>query len=497
MTAQLLRTASQLIGQGRAAEALRLTTPAAEGPDASAHALSAHAAALKALDRLSEAAVFNRRAVQRNPADRIGWHNLAATLGDLSDYAGARDAARRAFDLGLDAPETWLVLGRALQGLADFDEAERAFREALKRRPDYADAHRDLAQLVWMRTADPDLALRELEAAASTRPSPALAALLGMVQDRVGRPQARWETLRAAIARWPDDVPLQAAAAQAATDIGQDAEAVRLAEAAWRRAPGHPQLVETVCTAWLGAGRAREAFEAAGARLSVAPHDQIALACRAVAARLIGHPDYERLYDYDAFVRPATIAAPDGWPDLDAYLADLAAALRRLHTLKSHPLENSLRHGSQTAQNLRDSDEPAIRAFFQAIDAPIRAYMAAVGQGDDPLRARNTGAYALRGVWSVRLRPGGWHVDHIHPQGWLSSAFYVETPTAALDTPAREGWIRFGQPRHRTTPPLEAGRHVRPSPGSLVLFPSYMWHGTVPFSSDESRMTIAFDVVPA
>src|SRR5690606_4097992 len=130
MTAQLLRTASQLIGQGRAAEALRLTTPAAEAPDASAHALSAHAAALKALDRLPEAADFNRRAVERNPADRIGWHNLAATLGDLSDYAGAREAARRAFALGLDAPETWLVLGRALQGLTEFDEAEQAFREA-------------------------------------------------------------------------------------------------------------------------------------------------------------------------------------------------------------------------------------------------------------------------------------------------------------------------------------------------------------------------------
>jgi hypothetical protein len=28
------------------------------------------------------------------------------------------------------------------------------------------------------------------------------------------------------------------------------------------------------------------------------------------------------------------------------------------------------------------------------------------------------------------------------------------------------------------------------------LFPSYMWHGTIPFRSDEPRMTVAFDVVP-
>ena len=137
-----------------------------------------------------------------------------------------------------------------------------------------------------------------------------------------------------------------------------------------------------------------------------------------------------------------------------------------------------------------------LAAFFQAIDAPIRAYMAAVGQGDDPLRARNTGDYALRGAWSVRLRPGGHHVDHIHPQGWLSSAFYVETPVAALDRDSREGWIKFGQPKIRTTPRLPPAHYVRPQPGTLVLFPSYMWHGTVPFTTDEARMTIAFDVIP-
>jgi hypothetical protein len=30
----------------------------------------------------------------------------------------------------------------------------------------------------------------------------------------------------------------------------------------------------------------------------------------------------------------------------------------------------------------------------------------------------------------------------------------------------------------------------------LVLFPSYFWHGTVPFSSEQARLTVAFDAVP-
>ncbi|MGH8111927.1 MAG: putative 2OG-Fe(II) oxygenase, partial [Rhodanobacteraceae bacterium] len=37
---------------------------------------------------------------------------------------------------------------------------------------------------------------------------------------------------------------------------------------------------------------------------------------------------------------------------------------------------------------------------------------------------------------------------------------------------------------------------VCPQTGMLVLFPSYFWHGTVPFSDDDTRLTVAFDAVP-
>jgi len=38
---------------------------------------------------------------------------------------------------------------------------------------------------------------------------------------------------------------------------------------------------------------------------------------------------------------------------------------------------------------------------------------------------------------------------------------------------------------------------VQPLVGRLVLFPSYMWHGTVPFRALQNRTTVAFDVLPA
>jgi hypothetical protein len=59
-----------------------------------------------------------------------------------------------------------------------------------------------------------------------------------------------------------------------------------------------------------------------------------------------------------------------------------------------------------------------------------------------------------------------------------------------------QGWIKFGQPA--VDAPLEQPirRSIQPVQGRLVLFPSYTWHGTVPFKDKAARTTIAFDVVP-
>ena len=76
-----------------------------------------------------------RRDLATDPGDRVAWHNLAAAEGDLGHAAEAEAAARRALALGIAAPETRLVLARALLGQNRLDEAERAFEEAIALRP--------------------------------------------------------------------------------------------------------------------------------------------------------------------------------------------------------------------------------------------------------------------------------------------------------------------------------------------------------------------------
>ena len=60
----------------------------------------------------------------------------------------------------------------------------------------------------------------------------------------------------------------------------------------------------------------------------------------------------------------------------------------------------------------------------------------------------------------------------------------------------RPGWIKFGEPPYKLPDPAPAEHWVCPEPGTLVLFPAYMWHGTVPISGKAPRVTAPLDVQP-
>lgn len=454
--------------------------------------LEEQARALKALERFDECLAIRERQAKAAPDNMAVGHNLAAALGDAGRHESSEATARRVLDAGGQAPETWLVLGRALQSQRRFDEAAAAMDEALHRRPDYLEALRDRAQLTWMRTEDAAQAIAMLDRAIpGSRQAAAIRALKARVHEYAGDFKEAYD----AVADTAGDFQLDVAASMAAIRFDGDL-ALRHARKAMAAAPEAEPVQRALVEACLATGNAQEAGRVLQGLLARRPLDQGLLALQWTVWRLMGDERAGRLYDYERMVAGWTIDTPPGWSSLDAYLSDVGAALKRLHTLKTHPLDQSLRHGTQTPASLRTSEDPAIKAFFSAIDGPIRRHMDFLGKGNDPLRSRNSGDYRVRGAWSVRLRPDGFHANHFHAQGWLSSACYIELPDAVAGDD-RQGWIKFGEPGVPTTPSLAPEHFIRPEPGLLALFPSYMWHGTVPFSGDDTRLTIAFDVVPA
>ena len=275
------------------------------------------------------------------------------------------------------------------------------------------------------------------------------------------------------------------------------ASALRLAERALQSLPGNTSARSLRVAAQLGVGDADAALANCEPLLAETPDDQYLIALQTTAWRLLGDPRYAILCDYAKLVVPTQLEAPAPWPDLASFLADLKKSLGRLHNPQGHAvLFQSLRNGTETTEDLTRSKDPAIQALFRSFAAPIGRYLDTIGHGADPLGRRNCGRWRFNGSWSVRLRKSGYHTNHVHPRGWVSSACYLELPDEIQEAKSPDGILNFGEPGFLTTPKLAAEYSVRPGIGMLVLFPSYFWHGTVPFSSDSARLTVAFDVVP-
>jgi hypothetical protein len=181
-----------------------------------------------------------------------------------------------------------------------------------------------------------------------------------------------------------------------------------------------------------------------------------------------------------------------------AFNARLEAALATLHRSRQHPLDQTLRGGTQTMGELFNEHIPEVQTVRAMIEAAVRDYIAALpDDADHPFLARKSTAFRFSGSWSVRLRRQGYHVDHVHSAGWISSCYYVGLPAALARAEDRQGWIKFGETSLRLGQREAVAKAVRPEVGKLVLFPSYMYHGTIPFEDEGFRTTIAFDVVPA
>ncbi len=443
-----------------------------------------------------------RAALESAPRDRLAWQNLASAEGDLGHAVEAEAAARRAIALGLAAPETRLVLARALQAQRRLDEAERAFDEALSLRPTYPDAHRDLAQLVWMRTGNAGYALKRVERASRSAPREASLHLIrSIVLEVSGDREAAFAAVMTGLTTAPRDAGLLLQASHLCADSGDAKRALDFAMQARGSGPGSSTASFGVCEALLAAGRTDEAEALAAALRAAHPDNQYAIALQATAWRMRGDPRYAALVDYESQVVARRLDAPPGWRSLEEFLGALAEDLDSLHSFDAHPLQQSVRGGSQLPLNAPELARPLVAALFGSITRAVQEHVATMGAGPGPLRSRNSGRFAIAGAWSVRLRPGGYHTDHVHPEGWLSSACYIALPArlgdGAGDPPERSGWLRLGKPGIATAAALGGEHFVKPEPGLLVLFPAYLWHGVEPFEGDAPRLSVAFDVVPA
>jgi len=444
-----------------------------------------------------------KQALYKFPNSINAEHNLAAILGDLHRFSESYEHAKNALRKGNGASATWLVYARAAMGLQLYDEAADAYQQAVFREPVSYDAHREYAQLLWMKTNDLDKSLEAINAVLQQEVVATLILLKAQIFEYAGELYKSQQLLVEAARKWPV-LPFLQALSYVSMRIGKMGIAIQSITKALEIAPENFSVRVTASYVYAAAGNGEMALLHAYEAERINPRNQEALACKATSLRLLYKTtsdstylkSYRELYDYNRFVAKLLVDIPAGWDTREAFFVALSQELKRLHPFKTHPFGQSVRSGSQLP-NLLSLNNPLINAFKKAIEGPVNRYLYALGNNEnDPLAKYNYGAWECSGIWSVWLSPGGYHENHIHPQGWLSSACYIELPDAIANEDEKAGWLKLGQPMYPTQPELGIEHWVKPEVGHLVIFPSYMWHGTSIFKGDAPRLSIALDIVP-
>lgn len=305
-----------------------------------------------------------------------------------------------------------------------------------------------------------------------------------------------WEAARAVLsdaqARWPDAPALTIARLFLAAESGEATAKPDLFDGVVEGGAGQndPGLSLARVRHALRCGAPDKAEEIALQQLS-GPAAGLFWPYLSICWRLLGDARATWLDRPDDVIRSCTI-------DLDAdELVELATLLRTLHSAAAPYPDQSVRGGTQTDRPLLFRQEPIMRCTRAAIEAAVRDYIAALPPPEPghPLLGPPRGEVKFAGSWSVRLSRQGHHAAHSHPAGWISSALHVALPDTQEMGEPPSGWLQFG------TPPAELGialppyRQIEPQVGRLVLFPSTLWHETLPFADGE-RLSIAFDIRP-
>ncbi len=386
-------------------------------------------------------------------ADAADAHdNMGISQGALWRVEEAIESHRKAIALNPEHVLAYYNLGNALYSSDRSQEAIDCYNQAIRRHPEFSQAHKNLAA----------------------------------AQKDLGQRQEALTSYRRSLALTPNDHQVHTNMGTILQDLGRLDEAVdsyRLANTLISSA----KLLE--CLFALGR---RDEFDQQRQKLITAQDSNIrGAAISAYAAQQWGTPDPfpfcpSPLDFVEVFERGDGIAIAD---DFIAALIDELTA----QAIIWQPKGIATTKGYQTLNSLFDKPQGKIAELGDIFRDRIGRYHQRRASADNRFVQCWTDQPTLKG-WFVRLQQGGFQDSHIHPDGWLSGVIYLHMPKAIK---AQEGAIEFGlwgfdYPVLKDYPT----RVITPQVGQVVLFPSSLFHRTIPFSSDEERLVVAFDLIP-
>jgi tetratricopeptide (TPR) repeat protein len=444
--------------------------------------------------RLALAAI--ERAIETG-GETAGRLTLAGRcLNNLGRLPDAEQAFRRATTMAPTRAAAFKGLGHVLKRLQRPAEAEDALRKALEVDPVEAGSLQTLGLLCLSSNRAKEAADLFRRALASAPDDPGTLGYLGVALHKTGEFEAAVAAYRRALELSPADLGTRLNLGITLQDDGRISEAIEAFSEAADRHPSSEAALNRLADALLASGRCEDALVATERVLALDPGHPAAIAERIVALHRLGRTgEAADLSGLDTLVRAVDPEPPAGFDDVSQFNQALVRHVLDHPTLAYEPDGHATRLGWHT-RNLLTGDKGPAGLLEAIIREAVDDYLAALAlPGGHPFPGLVPRPHRLA-MWAVVMDTDGHQLPHIHPSAWLSGVYYPELPESlgrGGDDVA--GWIEFGLPadefRGGSDMPVKL---FRPAEGRMFLFPSYLYHRTIPFGGDARRVSIAFDV---
>lgn len=379
------------------------------------------------------------------------------------------------------------------------DEAIKYAKRALEIVPDNANYLGTLGT-IYMHAGRADDAIETFQTLVGYHPDqPQAFYALGGLLIQKGRHEEAIVAFERLARLAPDQPAVHLNLASACYEAQRFGEALEPAIRAAKELPSIPDTHYTLGKVCLANNHPQKALDAFAALKGQGLFWLKSLAYQEVALRELGRGDeadaISRLEDY---VYPVQLGVPEGFADIETFNAALAEELTSHARIEDAPTHRATRNG-QKISHLLHEPSPLMQAFAMRIEQAIRGMQKHLEAKapDGPFPTSPPGQIGIE-LWANIMHRQGHQLPHFHPEGWLSGCYYVQMPDRVETSgEAHEGWIEFGRPAYHMPHKAEPKtRLIKPEPGMIVLFPSFMFHHTIPFDSDEPRISCAFDVIP-
>ena len=100
-------------------------------------------------------------------------------------------------------------------------------------------------------------------------------------------------------------------------------------------------------------------------------------------------------------------------------------------------------------------------------------------------------------IWTIRQQEGDYQEMHSHPGGHLSGNIYVSAPELAENSSPSDSQILFRLPQTKDISKFIMNDvwKYSPTPGTIIMFPSYLPHTVYPWKGIGHRTVVAFDAI--